>query len=110
MDRFIALALRQGGYEPHLLPVGGKLLPALLVATVDATVLEASFPLVDVFALCARLRAVSVIPIVLLLYRDEAHRQAEALQMGASAGLILPVDAEELLACVRSVVPQEGTP
>jgi DNA-binding response OmpR family regulator len=109
LGRFIALSLRVAGYDPHLLADGEQALEYLLSQPVDAAVLDGVLGKVDGFTICQRMRAVSATPIVLLLMRDEAHQQIRSRQVGASAVLLIPFGADNLLACVKTLLSQERT-
>jgi DNA-binding response OmpR family regulator len=104
--RFIALALRLEGYEPQALADGQQVLTHALNESVAAVVLERGLAKLDGLDVCARLRAASSLPIVLVLQREEAYLQPRAKECGATACLVLPFDVEELLLCVRGLLPQ----
>ncbi len=104
--RFIAPALQLDGYEPQVLADGEQVLTAALTESVAAVVLERGLAKRDEFDICARLRAASSLPIVLVLQREEAYLQPHAQERGATACLVLPFDVEELLRCIRGLLPQ----
>ncbi len=83
-----------------------QVLAAALTESVAAVVLERGLAKRDGVDVCARLRAASSLPIVLVLQREEAYLQPRAKECGATACLVLPFDVEELLVCVRGLLPQ----
>ena len=104
--RFIALALQLDGYESQVLADGEQVLASTLTESVAAVVLEWRWGKLDGLDVCARLRAASPLPIVLVLQREDAYLQPHAKECGATACLVLPFDVEELLVCVRGLLPQ----
>jgi DNA-binding response OmpR family regulator len=105
LGRFIALALRLDGYEPHLLADGAGALAYLLSQPFAAAILDVELSRVDGFTVCQRVRAVSSAPIILVLPQDGRSHHVHARSVGASAVLSLPCGVEELLACVQALVP-----
>ena len=60
--------------------------------------------------LCARIRELSDIPIIVLGWGPEEEAGVDMLEMGADAYLASPLDARELLARVRSLLRRGRTP
>ncbi len=85
--RFIALALQLDGYDPQALTDGDEVLASALTESVAAVVLERGLAKRDGVDVCARLRAASSLPIVLVLQREEAYLQPRAKERGATACL-----------------------
>lgn len=105
LGRFITLALKMEGYQPHLHSDGEQALDFLLSQSADAAILDADLAKVSGLAVCERLRAVSTIPIVLLLMRGEPRQLVHGRQVGANAFLFIPFGVEELLSCMHAVLP-----
>jgi DNA-binding response OmpR family regulator len=110
LGRFVSLALKVEGYEPHLFVDGEQALEALLSQPFAAAILGADLAKVSGFEICQRLRAVSSIPVILLLMRGDARQQMQGRKVGASALLFIPFDAQELLICLSTVLPNSNRP
>lgn len=110
LGRFIALALKVEGYQPHLYMDGEQALASLLCQPHDAAILDADLTKVTGLEICQRLRALTSIPVVLLLMRGELSQQSQGRHVGASAFLFIPFGVEELLVCIDAVLPNGDSP
>ncbi len=109
LAQFMTLTLRVAGYDSYAIdPAMEDGALASLVSTQPAAlVIDATSDVQDRLALCARIRAVSPIPIAFAGWRDEVSEwQTRALREGATACLLLPLDARDLVECVRRMLPQ----
>ncbi|OGO49468.1 MAG: DNA-binding response regulator [Chloroflexi bacterium RBG_16_64_43] len=67
----------------------------------DLVILDLTLPDIDGFEVCARLRAWTQVPIIVLSVRDDEGAKVRALDRGADDYLTKPFGIEELLARIR---------
>jgi two-component system KDP operon response regulator KdpE len=68
----------------------------------DLLILDVMMPRLDGLAVCAQVRTVSTVPIMVLTALDTEHDKVAALDLGADDYLTKPFGVEELLARVRA--------
>jgi putative two-component system response regulator len=99
--------LVEAGYRVRLAHDGQQALDAVQAASPDCIVLDVMMPRLDGFEVCRRLkadRATRAIPVVLLTALSDVEDKVTGLEMGADDFLTKPVDAQALLARVRSLI------
>src|SRR4051812_25729330 len=95
------------GFEVRLAADGQAALEAVAASPPDCIVLDVMMPRVDGFTVCQRLKAdrrTRTIPILLLTALSEVDDKVMGLEVGADDFLNKPVDQQELVARVRSLV------
>jgi DNA-binding response OmpR family regulator len=85
-------------------PDGATALERFAAERPDLVVLDVSIPPPDGFEVCARIRAVSNVPILMLTVRDSTLDKVRALDLGADDYLTKPFDHLELLARLRALM------
>jgi DNA-binding response OmpR family regulator len=110
LGRFITLALTVEGYQPRLFADGAQALEFLLSQPFAAAVLDVDLSRVDGFTICQRIRAFSSTPVVLLLTRGEVSQQVRGRRVGATAFLFAPFGVDELLECMKVMLPNGDRP
>ena len=83
---------------------GSDALAAFRDESPDLVTLDAMLPPPDGFAVCARIREQSQVPILMLTVRDAVLDKVRALEIGADDYLTKPFDHLELLARLRALV------
>jgi putative two-component system response regulator len=99
--------LGQAGYEVEVVHDGLSALRSIKARTPDLVVLDVVIPGLNGMELCRRLkqdRATRLLPIVLITGHNEREKKIEGVTAGADDFLSKPVDTEELVARVRSLV------
>lgn len=96
--------LRAEGYEVRAGLDGGSGLAAATEFLPDLVVLDLGLPDVDGLEVCARLRAESEVPILMLTARAETGDRVTGLDRGADDYLVKPFDRPELLARIRALL------
>ncbi len=113
-DREICTLLARflGGhsYRVSLARDGGEMVRALEASRVDMIILDVMLPGEDGFALCRRVRASSVTPIIMLTAAGDETDRIVGLEMGADDYLCKPFNPRELLARIRAVLRRAGGP
>ena len=95
------------GYEVDVAHDGSSALAAVAQRRPDLVVLDVVIPTPDGFEVCRRLKqdaATRLLPVVLVTAHNEREKRIEGAQAGADDFLSKPVDTQELLARVRSLV------
>ncbi|PZQ55990.1 MAG: DNA-binding response regulator [Phenylobacterium zucineum] len=104
MRRGLAARLEAAGYAVVAVADGIAMRSELLRPGYDIVVLDSDLVPEDGVELCAGLRTISPVPIVLLIPQDRPLDGVRGLEMGADDYVAKPVDPRELLARLRSVL------
>jgi two-component system OmpR family response regulator len=108
--------LTREGFTVTAVPDGRGMDEALEDTRFDLAVLDLMLPGEDGVSLCKRLRARSILPVIMLTARGEEADRITGLEAGADDYLAKPFNPRELLARVHSVLrrartlPDEVTP
>jgi len=108
-DATIAQAVAYGarlmwpGGRVEIAPDGAHALRLFAACQPNLVVLDVAMPPPDGFEVCQRIRAVSIVPILMLTARDGTLDKVRALDLGADDYLTKPFDAIELLARLRAL-------
>jgi two-component system, OmpR family, response regulator AdeR len=97
----IELYLRHEGYRTERAADGQRGIELFRAARPDLVLLDLGLPKVDGSRCCARIRAASDVPVVILTAREEEVDELLGLGMGADDYLVKPVSARKLLARVK---------
>lgn len=83
-----------------------------LAAGPDMVLLDLGLPDLDGFRVCARIRELSSVPIIIVTGRDDIRSRAHGLNLGADDYIVKPVRLPELIARIHAVArrirPQAG--
>jgi len=111
MGRLLSSHLKARGYEAILVTNGNDALSVVREKRVDLVLLDISLPGgLDGFEVCARLRAISTTPIIMVTAAQRPETKVRALDLGGDDYLTKPFDADELLARIRAVLRRTGQP
>jgi two-component system response regulator RegX3 len=100
----VAYALRREGFEAAVAGEGHAGLEAAASGAYDLVILDLTLPGLSGLDLCRRLRAESVIPIIVLTVRGTELDRVVGLEVGADDYVTKPFSAAELVARVRAVL------
>jgi len=101
--------LTREGFAVTAVPDGRSMDEALEDTRFDLAVLDLMLPGEDGMSLCKRLRARSILPIIMLTARGEEADRITGLEAGADDYLAKPFNPRELLARVHSVLRRART-
>ncbi len=101
---FVAMYLRNAGYEVKVAPSGRDALNLAESQTPSLIVLDLMLPDIDGIEVCRRLRQSSDVPILMLTARDEDVDKIVGLEVGADDYLTKPFNPRELVARVKSIL------
>jgi CheY-like chemotaxis protein len=104
----LQLVLKRNGYAAVLAEDGGEGLRKAKETLPDLILLDFFMPGEDGFEVLAQLKAdpaLRNIPVVIftVLVREESERKA--LEMGAAAYVTKPFDIDEVITCIRRILP-----
>lgn len=97
-----SLALRGLGHEVELAVSGEQALAAGL--DVDVVLLDVMLPGVDGFEVCRRIRATSVVPVILLTARGDAVDIVVGLECGADDYVVKPAEPRVVDARIKAIL------
>ena len=100
----LELALRHLGHEVQSTPDGEQGLAAVAAREPDVVVLDVMLPGIDGFEVCRRLRAFTVVPIIMLTARSDDFDIVVGLEAGADDYIVKPVQPRVLEARIRAVL------
>jgi DNA-binding response OmpR family regulator len=106
---FVAMYLRNAGYEVQVAPNGRDALTKSENASPSLIVLDLMLPDIDGIEVCRRIRQRSDVPILMLTARDEDVDKIVGLEVGADDYLTKPFNPRELVARVKSIL-RRATP
>jgi len=99
----LAFTLRREGFEVIKAIDGKEALDKVFSDSPDLVVLDIAMPQVDGFEVCARLRATSSIPIIMLTARGQDSDIVHGLELGADDYITKPYSPRELIARLRAL-------
>jgi DNA-binding response OmpR family regulator len=104
----LAEGLRREGFTVTWVGSGNE---ALAARGVDLVLLDLGLPDMDGYELCRRLRAASMVPVIVITARGSELDKVVALELGADDYLVKPFGFRELVARIRAVRRRtEATP
>src|SRR5215203_4411464 len=106
---FVAMYLRNAGYDVQVAPNGRDALAKAEAASPSLIVLDLMLPDIDGIEVCRRVRQKSDVPILMLTARDEDVDKIVGLEVGADDYLTKPFNPRELVARVKSIL-RRSTP
>ncbi len=106
--RFLRASLRTHRHEVFEADTGASALAAVRERRPDLIILDLGLPDIDGVEVTRRVRAWSLIPIIILSVRSHEEDKIEALNAGADDYLTKPFGVGELLARIRVVMRRVG--
>ena len=104
----INLYLKKEGYETMVAGDGGKALELYRLFRPDLVLLDIMLPVMDGWAVCAKIRETDKTPIIMLTAKGETIDKVAGLEMGADDYIVKPFEMKELLARVHAVLRRTG--
>jgi DNA-binding response OmpR family regulator len=96
--------LRKEGFAVRTAATGQRALDAVATQRPDLIVLDLKLPDIPGEEVCARLRAVSDVPILMLTAKSAEEDRVRGLAIGADDYLVKPFSPRELVARVRAIL------
>ena len=104
----VNLYLKKEGYETMVAGDGGKALELYRLFQPDLVLLDIMLPVMDGWAVCAKIRETDSTPIIMLTAKGETIYKVAGLEMGADDYIVKPFEMKELLARVHAVLRRLG--
>jgi two-component system KDP operon response regulator KdpE len=101
IQKAVVPLLKSRGYAVESATTGAAAVAAVTARPPDAVVLDLGLPDLDGTEVCARIRKVSDVPIIVLSARGTETDKVRALDLGADDYVTKPFGPEELLARIR---------
>ena len=101
---FVALYLKNAGYDVDTAATGGEAIAKVEAAPPELLVLDLMLPDMDGIEVCRRVRRQSEVPILMLTARDEDVDKIIGLEVGADDYMTKPFNPRELVARVKSIL------
>jgi DNA-binding response OmpR family regulator len=102
--KLLAFPLRRDGYRVLEARDGESALEVFHRERVDLVVLDIALPRLDGLEVCRRMRAESMVPIVMLTARDEEMDKVVGLELGADDYITKPFSIREFRSRVRALL------
>ncbi|MER7209228.1 two-component system response regulator CseB [Streptosporangium sp. NPDC020072] len=102
------LTLERDGFTVTTAADGPAGLEAFRARTPDVALLDVMLPGMNGVSLCRRIRAESLVPVIMLSARDDAVDVVVGLEAGADDYVTKPFDGSVLLARIRAVLRRSG--
>ena len=104
MQRLLTFPLEKEGFRVVQARDGEEALECFARETVDLVVLDIMLPKLDGLEVCRRLRADSIVPIIMLTARDDEVDKVLGLELGADDYITKPFSIREFRSRVRALL------
>ena len=104
------LYLKKEGYDTMVAGDGGKALELYRSFRPDLVLLDIMLPVMDGWAVCAKIRETDKTPIIMLTAKGETIDKVAGLEMGADDYIVKPFEMKELLARINAVLRRTEIP
>ena len=104
----IHMYLVKEGFDVRIAGDGGKAIEEFQKKVPDLILLDIMLPVMDGWAVCARIRETSKVPIIMLTAKSEVFDRIQGLEMGADDYIVKPFEMKEVLARIHAVLRRYG--
>ena len=104
----IHMYLVKEGFDVRIAGDGGKALEEFQKKEPDLILLDIMLPVMDGWAVCAKVRETSKVPIIMLTAKSEVFDRIQGLEMGADDYIVKPFEMKEVLARIHAVLRRTG--
>ena len=106
----IHMYLVKEGFDVRIAGDGGKAIEEFQKAVPDLILLDIMLPVMDGWAVCAKVRETSRVPIIMLTAKSEVFDRIQGLEMGADDYIVKPFEMKELIARINAVLRRTEIP
>ena len=106
----IQMYLVKEGFEVRIAADGGKAIAEFQKSVPDLILLDIMLPVMDGWAVGAKIRETSKVPIIMLTAKSEVFDRIQGLEMGADDYIVKPFEMKELLARINAVLRRTEIP
>jgi two-component system, OmpR family, response regulator len=110
IQRLLAYPLEREGFRVIPAHDGEEALERFAGEQVDLVVLDIMLPKLDGLEVCKRIRAQSMVPIIMLTARDDEFDKVLGLELGADDYITKPFSIREFRSRVRALLRRAGSP
>ena len=100
----IHMYLVKEGFDVRIAGDGGKALEEFQKKEPDLILLDIMLPVMDGWAVCAKIRETSKVPIIMLTAKGETFDKVLGLELGADDYVVKPFDTKEIVARIKAVL------
>ena len=106
----IHMYLVKEGFDVRIAGDGGKAIEEFQKQAPDLILLDIMLPVMDGWAVCAKIRETSKVPIIMLTAKSEVFDRIQGLEMGADDYIVKPFEMKELIARINAVLRRTEIP
>ena len=106
----IQMYLVKEGFDVRIAGDGGRAIEEFQKEIPDLILLDIMLPVMDGWAVCARIRETSKVPIIMLTAKSEVFDRIQGLEMGADDYIVKPFEMKELIARINAVLRRTEIP
>ena len=106
----IQMYLVKEGFDVRIAGDGGKAVEEFQKEAPDLILLDIMLPVMDGWAVCAKIRETSKVPIIMLTAKSEVFDRIQGLEMGADDYIVKPFEMKELIARINAVLRRTEIP
>ena len=110
ISELIQMYLVKEGVDVRIAADGGKAIEEFERQVPDLILLDIMLPVMDGWAVCAKIRETSKVPIIMLTAKSEVFDRIQGLEMGADDYIVKPFEMKELLARINAVLRRTEIP
>lgn len=110
ISNLIYMYLVKEGFDVRLASDGGRAIAEFQKKTPALIVLDIMLPVMDGWAVCAKIRETSRVPIIMLTAKSEVFDRIHGLEMGADDYVVKPFEMKELIARINAVLRRSEIP
>ena len=110
ISNLIYMYLAKDGFDVRLASDGARAIEEFRKKTPDLIVLDIMLPVMDGWAVCARIRETSRVPIIMLTAKSELFDRIHGLEMGADDYVVKHFEMKELIARINAVLRRSEIP
>ena len=110
LARMVELELKYEGYQVDKAADGRTGLDMAQTGDYDLILLDIMLPVMDGWAVCAKIRETSKVPIIMLTAKSEVFDRIQGLEMGADDYIVKPFEMKELIARINAVLRRTEIP
>ena len=106
----IQMYLVKEGFDVRIAGDGGRAIEEFQKSVPDIILLDIMLPVMDGWAVCAKIRETSKVPIIMLTAKSEVFDRIQGLEMGADDYIVKPFEMKELIARINAVLRRTEIP
>ena len=104
ISELIQMYLVKEGFDVRAATDGGRAVEEFQKQEPDLILLDIMLPVMDGWAVCAKIRETSKVPIIMLTAKSEVFDRIQGLEMGADDYLVKPFGMMEMISRVKAVL------